>query len=284
MNPRSILSAVLISLFALIGCSGKGPVDIAVVNIPDPKLEEAIRHQIDKPTVDLLPSDLARVTELRLISITNLEGIQNCVFIKTLSIHNSDGINLSPLQSLPYLLRLRITDCSDVNINPIGEILTLDELALEACEISDITPLAGLINLTGIILYRNELSDISPLRYITNLENVRLSSNYISNIEPLEGLTNIRILTLNNNHLVDIGPLKFLINLNVLDLTLNQITDLTALIENPGLGDGLYQTEFPDRIYLAFNPLSYYAVHEQIPILEARGVEVIAYPYPDFSD
>ncbi|MCK4721417.1 leucine-rich repeat domain-containing protein [bacterium] len=274
MNPRSILTALLISLFVTTGCSGKGAVVIAVVHIPDPRVESAIRDKIDKPTGDLLPGDLASVTVLFISNVTNLEGIQNCVFMEELHITHSDGINLSPLQYLPYLTYLRIYGCNDININPIGEIRTLDKLSLYDCEISDISPLEGLINLTGIAIYRNEISDISPLRHMTNLEIARLSSNNISNLEPLEGLTKLRSLSLNVNNIVDIEPLKFLINLNSLDLQYNQIEDLAGLIDNPGLGDGLNPSIKPDEVNISYNPLSSTAIYEQIPVLEARGVNV----------
>ncbi len=279
MKPRSILLAVLISLFVTTGCSGKGAVEIAVVHIPDPKVESAIRYEIDKPTGDLLLSDLALVIELHLRYITNIQGIQNCVFLEELQIYHSDGVNLGPLQSLPYLLRLRISECADININPIGEIRNLDKLVLTGCGIRDITPLGKLIKLTGITVYRNELSDISPLRHLTNLEIARLTSNNISNLEPLETLTKLRSLSLSDNNIVDIEPLKYLINLNSLYLQYNQIADLTGLIDNPGLGNGFNPSYIPDLVNLSCNPLSYTAIYEQIPILEARGVDVQTFPY-----
>ena len=47
----------------------------------------------------------------------------------------------------------------------------------------------------------------------------------------------------------------------------NQIEDVAPLVANIGLGEG-------DRVNLENNPLSDQALNEQIPTLQARGVEV----------
>ena len=65
----------------------------------------------------------------------------------------------------------------------------------------------------------------------------------------------------------DVGPLSNLTNLTSLRLQNNQIEDLAPLVANTGLSDG-------DVVYLAGNPLSDQARNEQIPALEARGVNV----------
>ena len=63
-------------------------------------------------------------------------------------------------------------------------------------------------------------------------------------------------------------PLTKLTNLENLYMASNRIEDVAPLVANTGLGEG-------DRVNLENNPLSDQARNEQIPTLQARGVEVI---------
>ena len=75
------------------------------------------------------------------------------------------------------------------------------------------------------------------------------------------------MLWLSGNEIVDVSPLAALTGLEWLDLENNQIQDISSLVANTGLGEG-------DNVGLRGNPLSARAVLEQIPALEAHGVEV----------
>ena len=102
---------------------------------------------------------------------------------------------------------------------------------------------------------------------VANLNTLYLHDNQIVDITPLNQLNNLETLDLYGNQIVDIAPLQQLINLNRLTLHDNQIVDLSPLVANTGLGEG-------DWLNLENNPLSDQARNEQIPALQARGVNV----------
>ena len=89
----------------------------------------------------------------------------------------------------------------------------------------------------------------------------------LGNIGPLAGLAELTILDLAGCEVSDISAMENLANLNEIVLDLNQVTDLAPLVDNTNFGEG-------DRLYIRDNPLSQEAVCDQIPALEARGVEV----------
>ena len=102
---------------------------------------------------------------------------------------------------------------------------------------------------------------------LNNLKSLWLHDNQIADITPLTNLNNLRALSLHNNQITDITPLANLNNLQSLWLHDNQIEDISALVANTSLGEG-------DEVHLTGNPLSDKARNEQIPALQARGVDV----------
>lgn len=118
----------------------------------------------------------------------------------------------------------------------------LGSLDFTTNNISDIGPLAELANLTKLYLTGNNVSDISPLAGLTKLSWVHLVSNNISDVSPLAGLNELMLLALNSNSVSDISPLLGSTSLKYL--------------------------------YICFNPLSYKAITEDIPILVGRDVNV----------
>lgn len=129
-----------------------------------------------------------------------------------------------------------------VDLTGLEYCVNLGELDLSINNISDIGPLAGLTNLTKLYLTDNNISDISPLAGLTKLNWVHLVDNNISDISPLGGLNELMLLALNSNSVIDISPLL-----------------------------GLTSLEY---LYICFNPLSYKAITEDIPVLIDRGVFV----------
>ena len=149
----------------------------------------------------------------------------------------------------------------------IEHLTALQWLYLYDNRIVDISPLKQLTNLEELYLHDNQIVYISLLKQLTNLNTLWLDRNQIADISPLKQLTNLNTLWLDHNQIIDITSLKQLTNLNTLWLNNNRIEDLTPLIANTGLGEG-------DQVYLANNPLSAQARDQQIPTLQARGVDV----------
>ena len=96
---------------------------------------------------------------------------------------------------------------------------------------------------------------------------VHLSYNQIVDVSPLAHLTNLQELWIWDNQVADVSPLVHLTNLQRLELNENQINNIDPLVANTGLGNG-------DLVNLSNNPLSAQARTEQIPVLQARGVDV----------
>lgn len=304
MKTRTIQLAVLIFLFVTIGCSGNGAVEIAVVHIPDPEVEQLIRNRLNIPTGDLHPDDMAKVTFLIFNNVTSLEGLQYCVYLDQLKISHCPGIDLSPIQNLPNITSLEIIFSPGINIEHLRNLTSLQRLSLHDCGINDITPLEGMTEMERLSLSKNEISDISTLRNMTLLDYLNLNDNMVADIEPLSELRELRFLDMHFNLISNVDPLKYLTQLHRVSISGNQVSDITGLVENIGLGEDFDPNPQPDggtwdgfggggsggygggygdpggpadnfdAVYLNYNPLSNYAVDTQIPILEARGVVV----------
>ncbi|MBT9143077.1 MAG: Internalin-A [Dehalococcoidia bacterium] len=260
----------------------------AVINIPDPHLEAAIRHGLRELVRDIYRSDLERfmgfvplpvpitnwerVFELspRPGRISNLTGLEYAINLEVLWMHGHQIRDISPLANLANLRELKLGANRIRDIGPLANLINLERLWAGANQISDIGPLANLTNLTWLVLNANQISDTSPISNLTNLTSLRLGDNRISEISPLANLANLRELSLGANRVRDISPLANLINLRELRLDGNQISDIGPLLQNEGLGDepGL------DMISLTENPLSTDSINIYIPELQRRGVRV----------
>ena len=300
MNPRSILTALLISLFVTTGCAGKGIVEIAVVHIPDPYLEYNIRSRLKIPTGDLHPEDMAGVSGLVLNGATSLEGLQYCLYLEHLNIYFSPGIDTSPIKNLPNIKTLTFHHCPGINIENLWNLTSLQRLVIHNCGIKDITPLEGLTEMGSLTLSTNEICELSPLRNMTLLTHLSLNENKVEDLVPLSDLTNLKTLDMHENLISNVDSLEFLIRLHRVGLSDNYISDITGLVENIGLGESFDPNPHPeqdsgdgsgsfggtdggyggvpfenfDQIYLQDNPLSNHALNIQIPILQARGAVV----------
>jgi Leucine-rich repeat (LRR) protein len=245
--------------FALRTCSQKGlwsevsnspaatlPPEAGIA-FADTALEAVIRVIVQKPSGELLASDLAGIEEIDASNrqIHNLGGLQYCVTLARLGIHGNAIASLEPLAGLT-----RLTD-----------------LDASANQISDLQPLAGLTTLVNLSLGENQISDVGPLHALQGLNILYLNGNRIADIAPLAGCIRVNHLFLGDNLISDLSPLTGLIYLHNLNLASNSIQDLGALVANTGLGIGT-------TIWLAGNPLTDAARNEQIPALRARGIVV----------
>ena len=70
------------------------------------------------------------------------------------------------------------------------------------------------------------------------------------------------------SQVTDISVVSNLVNLSFLEIYYLPISDIFPIVENLGLGAG-------DKVDLRGNVLNYPSIHEYIPTLKARGVEII---------
>ncbi len=172
--------------------------DTGKVVFPDKNLEAAIREAINKPSGDILKSNLQNLPFLT-ASCENIQNIDGLQYFTSLT-----------------MLDLAVNQISD--ISPLAELTNLTWLSIWSNQISDISPLAELTNLTWLSIWSNQISDISPLAELTNLKTLYFYKNQINNIKVLAGLTNLTELYLSWNQISDISALAGLINLIKIDL------------------------------------------------------------------
>ena len=114
-----------------------------VVEFTDSGLRTAIRDAIGKPGGEIYDSDLAGLVSLPAYgrNISDLEGMQHCVDLKSLSLNGNQIADITPLSGLAKL----------------------ETLWLQENEIMDISPLSGLPNLGMLWLHSNQITDVGPL-------------------------------------------------------------------------------------------------------------------------
>ena len=165
-------------------------------------------------------------------------------------------------------LRLAIEDALH---KPAGAIITnADMVTLTSFEpvwgdIRELTGLEFAVNLTYVRLGHNQISDLSPLTGLTKLQFLYIEENRITDLSPLAGLTKLRELDLNENEISDLSPLAGLTNLTSLGLGINRVFDLSPLV-------GLINLR---EVNVQSNPLNPKTIAVELPLLEAKGVNVI---------
>ena len=237
-----------------------------VINIPDPALEAVIRAKLNKPTGDLIKSDLEGLLELDASNkkISNITGLEYAVNLqelnltwndisdisplagltnlKTLYLNPDQGyfkfhIDLSPLAGLTNLETLWIPNYIISDLSPLSSLTKLTNLRLSSEDgyskghglINDLTPIAGLVNLEKLDLRGNQISDITPLGQMRNLKELWLRCNQITDISVLANMANLEVLIISVNTIDDISPLSGLTSLWDIEAYDNQISDLTPL-------------------------------------------------------
>lgn len=263
---------------ALILCLGVLPVadGAEVVYIPDPNLEQAVRDIIDKPTGDILDTDMAAVTEspeLNERHIADLTGVEYFINVPGMNLAANEFSDITPLLGLDNLEHLslgctNVTDFSPLatmanlstlhvggdpmysdfsDITSLAGLGNLTTLSIGMSQVEDLTPLAGLTNLETLLIWFNQVSDVGPLATLTNLSTLWLNVNRITDIAPLAALGSLEFLDLGNryresapgNHIVDLSPLAGLTNLQYLDARDNSVTDIAFV-------SGLINLEYID--------------------------------------
>ena len=198
-------------------------------------------------------------------SLASLTGLEQ------LNLASNELLDVGPLAALTSLQSLILYDNYITDLAPLTGLGKLDYLDLQLNWIEDISPLAALTSVEVLILGANgRIVDVGPLAALTKLRYLDLDWNRIEDTSPLAALTSMEELILSNNKIVDLSSLSALSNLSWLWLANNRIKDLSPLVDNNGLGEG-------DAVSLEGNPLSDQAIEEQIPALEARGVQVSYY-------
>ncbi|CAH1229799.1 hypothetical protein PAECIP111891_06553 [Paenibacillus allorhizoplanae] len=210
--------------------------------IEDSNLETAIREALIKPTGELYPKDLEKLTSLypQGEKITSLKGLEYAV-------------NLTSL----YLPNHKITD-----ISSIGSLVNLTFLALDRNQISDITPLRSLTKLKKLVISNNAIKDLSPLRGKTQLTDLLIGNNQINDLTPLSELP-LTWLIAESNQISNIDAIAGITTLQHVYLGNNKIQDIPLLEKSDRL----------KTVSLEQNPVSSYA-QAYLAKLKSKGIAV----------
>lgn len=211
-----------------------------IINIPDLNLKRVINEKLGKSkNADITKAELESIENIWLQDekVTNLEGLQYCINLKTLSMRYNNISNLSPLSGLDNLQHIDLAHNTITNIDSLNSLKNLNKLILSYNNISNISSLKNFNSLQQIEMADNKIVDISALSQLTNLTSLDLSWNSITNIQPLANLNNLSGLNLSNNKIKDITYLSKLSNLscaylsgnNIENVELNSLINLSAL-------------------------------------------------------
>lgn len=215
-----------------------------VVSIPDPELQAAVRSKLNKPSGDILASDMANLVELdaSFKKISDLTGLEYAVNLEKLNLSFNDISDISPLAGLTNLKSLWLVPYNAdykyyIDLNTIAGLTNLEELWIIRYMYSDLSPLSGLKKLKYLRLECDDgfgvahglISDLTPIAGLVNLEQLSLTGNQISDITPLAGMTKLKELRLRSNQIKDISVLANMADLDTLIISYNQISNISAL-------------------------------------------------------
>lgn len=142
---RRIAAAIALLVAMALGTMGC-PLNQAIVSIPDPVLEAAIRAELGQPLGFLTRGDLLRLRELDArgggkASIKDLTGLENATNLTFLDISGNPISDITPLASLVNLLNLNIDNTDVFELSPLANLTNLDALSACGTLVTDIQPL-----------------------------------------------------------------------------------------------------------------------------------------------
>ena len=231
------------------------------VTLSDSALDSYVRELLGKTASDTIMSDeLWELEELTLPeSVQDISDLTRFAGLKTLTIQNATGLDLSVLPQLTTLQSLDLsgTTLPTSTLDAIGTLPELKKLVLQSCAVTAINPLVGLSNLEYLDLTNNSVSDLTAITalehlkdlYLTNnpvksitylnscleLERLHIENCGVSRLSSLAGNTSLQELYASNNEISDISVLSDCVSLSVLDISHNQVKDVSVIANLPEL-------------------------------------------------
>ena len=161
-------------------------------------------------------------------NVTVMDGIENCVKLKSLTILYGPDKDYSALSSLSNISSFEKRGGSDFEniIKGLKTCQSLRSFMISWQSISDMMPISQLTSsLTKIVFSNCGIKEIKGLDNKINLEDLTFNDNSISDISMLKSLKNLKVLSLNNNNISDITSLSNNTNLYTLNLKGNKEID-----------------------------------------------------------
>lgn len=181
----------------------------------DPNLEAEVRRKLQKPTGNILVSELKNVHTLNLAG-GKVNDLDPCIFPKLLGVKDiflgpGDLYDLSPLSGLTQLESLRASINKVSDAAPLSHLTRMDRLDLGRTAIRDLKPIGLLVNLTELQLDDTEVNDVTPLALCTKLEKLSLKRTQVKDLGPLRDLKKLKFLYLEGTPVDDLSPLAPLV-------------------------------------------------------------------------
>ncbi len=231
------------------------------VTVQDRALDAYVRGLLEKTAAEELMSDeLWEITEIDLPEdVKDLSDLRMFDGLLSLTIHNSNNLDLSILSELTTLKTLVLSGCtiSPAVMECICTLPDLEHLELAGCAVSNINPMVGLMKLQYLDLTNNSVSDLTALSALAELKDLYLTNNpvksitYLNNCLKLErlhiencgvsklssiaGNPSIQELYCSGNEIDDISVLSDCSALSVIDITDNNVEDISVLADLPEL-------------------------------------------------
>jgi hypothetical protein len=188
--------------------------DENIVAIPDSQLEEEIRFALglfEKPD-PITKEKMKELTYLRADSshITNLEGLQYAVNLRTLIADDNDIRTLTPLAQLTNLKLLSLSGSSQLSdVRALSNMSGLRTIVLDWCAIQEVPDLSALQEVERLSMVQNQIQSVDFVSAISSsLTRLELSSNKITDVSPLANMHNATI-QIQNNHILDVSMLDW---------------------------------------------------------------------------
>lgn len=209
------------------------------VQFADATLENIVRQQINKPTGQLMVSDVIGIKTLDAVytGVTRLEGLENLFALRDLMLNGNPVSDLTPLRKLKTNLALLSLNYTSVKDFTVLKELNLKGLAIEGNELSEISFLGDLTSLQGLNISHNQISNLQILNSLPYLDSLMAGYNQINDFRPLSFMHGLIYLNLSGSKMSNLNDLASLTNLTLLDLSLTGLTGLSDISALANLHD-----------------------------------------------
>jgi internalin A len=246
-------------------------VQTAVVTFKDEGLEKYIRENLQKPSGDILVSDMETLSsiDLRDNIAYDLSGLEYAKNIYSATISDCTVKSITPLakiEGLPYLniAYSVVEEVPDrVNWKAMHTFSVIDS------SIPNINFLSSVTSLNSFTHVSSKLSSLEPIVNNRDLASVDFSSSLVKDISPLKGMDKIDYLDFAQSQVASLETLETLTNLSVIDLSYNKITNLEPLLKLTNL-TAITAWDDPDKNKWLLD-------RTQLKTLEGKGIEVEYY-------
>ncbi len=164
------------------------------INIPDAKLEAALRTALNKPTGSIMTTDAKELKKLNLENkgISQIEGLQYFRGLTELILNKNNIKDITSLGSLTELTKLEFRNNKVKDVSVLKHLTKLTWLLVSENQITDISPIKELSGMSALDISYNQINDISCLSNLKKLEYFYLLDNPLSDISVLKGYKNLK--------------------------------------------------------------------------------------------